>query len=81
MPEFLEKYKLTEEVLHTKITKWETHFKKLLRQRKVPLIETKVLTSWNARLIFGLTQSYGLWNKNVPGGSRNRLSFYQNGCL
>ena len=57
-PEFLEKHQLTEEALHTKKTEWETHFKELLRQREVPLIDTKILTSWNAQLIVGLTQSY-----------------------
>jgi uncharacterized protein YyaL (SSP411 family) len=64
-PEFLEKHQLTEEALHTKKTEWETHFKEFLRQREVPLIDTKILTSWNAQLIVGLTQSYEAFGTKI----------------
>ncbi|MDA7693584.1 thioredoxin domain-containing protein [Flavobacteriaceae bacterium] len=57
-PDFFNKHQLTEETLYIKKSKWETQFKELLLQREVPLIDTKILTSWNAQLIVGLTQSY-----------------------
>ena len=57
-PDFFNKHQLTEETLYIKKSKWETQFKELLLQREVPLNDTKILTSWNAQLIVGLTQSY-----------------------
>ena len=56
--EFLENHQLTIESLNKKKTAWETSFREMLSQREIPLIDNKILTSWNAQLIVGLTLAY-----------------------
>ena len=57
-PEFLKNHQLSLPSLNEKKTAWETYFRQLLDQREIPLIDNKILTSWNAQLIVGLTLAY-----------------------
>ena len=52
------KYKLTEQMLDTKKYNWERQFAVLKEEREFPLIDTKIITSWNALLISGLITAY-----------------------
>ncbi|MDG1023185.1 MAG: thioredoxin domain-containing protein [Flavobacteriaceae bacterium] len=55
---FLEQHKIDKETLEAKKETWISKLKVEMQQREFPLIDTKIITSWNALLIVGLTQAY-----------------------
>jgi len=55
---FLKKHQISKEELTAKRSAWEMYLKQLLSQREFPLIDNKILTSWNAQLVHGLTQAF-----------------------
>ena len=54
----LKKFSLTNEQLKKKINTWETNFLALKEKRDFPLIDKKIITSWNAQMILGLLSSF-----------------------
>ncbi len=54
----LKKFSLTNEQLELKIKTWETNFSALKEKREFPLIDKKIITSWNAQMILGLLSSF-----------------------
>ena len=55
---FLKQYKIDRETLEAKQKSWISKLKVEMQKREFPLIDTKIITSWNALLIVGLTQAY-----------------------
>lgn len=55
---FLSRHQITREALQTKKEGWHEGLKAQMATREFPLIDTKILTSWNALLVVGLTQAY-----------------------
>ncbi|MGA1776675.1 MAG: thioredoxin domain-containing protein [Flavobacteriaceae bacterium] len=55
---FLSRHQITWEALQTKKDLWHKGLKAQMASREFPLIDTKILTSWNALLVVGLTQAY-----------------------
>jgi len=54
----LEKFALSEDELSKKRQGWEKQFEIIKQQREFPLIDNKIITSWNAQLITGLVSAY-----------------------
>ena len=54
----LKKFSLTNEQLEDKIKAWGINFLALKEKRKFPLIDKKIITSWNAQMILGLLSSF-----------------------
>jgi len=54
----LKKFSLTKDQLEEKIKTWEINFSELKKKREPPLIDKKVITSWNAQMILGLISSF-----------------------
>jgi uncharacterized protein YyaL (SSP411 family) len=55
---FLEKHQISKINLEEKRKYWITAMKVQMEKREFPLIDTKIITSWNALLVVGLTQAY-----------------------
>ena len=56
------KYKLTEKQLNEKRADWENQFEALKNEREFPLIDNKIITSWNALTVSGLLSAYGAFD-------------------
>jgi uncharacterized protein YyaL (SSP411 family) len=56
------KYKLTEKQLKEKRADWENQFAALKNEREFPLIDNKIITSWNALTVLGLLNAYGAFD-------------------
>ena len=54
----LKKFSLTNEQLEDKIKTWGINFLALKEKREFPLIDKKIITSWNAQMILGLLSSF-----------------------
>ena len=54
----LNQYKLTSNQLTEKQQNWETQFEILKQEREFPLIDKKIITSWNAQMVTGLLNAY-----------------------
>ena len=54
----LKKFSLTKDQLEEKIKTWEINFSELKKKREPPLIDKKIITSWNAQMILGLISSF-----------------------
>lgn len=52
------KYGLTAEALEAKKEGWEKQFAALKEKREFPLIDTKIITSWNAIMVSGLINAF-----------------------
>jgi len=56
------KYKLTVKQLNEKRADWKNQFEALKNERDFPLIDNKIITSWNAMTISGLVNAYGAFD-------------------
>jgi uncharacterized protein YyaL (SSP411 family) len=56
------KYKLTEKQLNDKRADWENQFAALKNEREFPLIDNKIITSWNALTVSGLLSAFGAFD-------------------
>ena len=54
----LNQYKLTSNQLTEKQQHWKTQFEILKQEREFPLIDKKIITSWNAQMVTGLLNAY-----------------------
>ncbi|NND16830.1 MAG: thioredoxin domain-containing protein [Eudoraea sp.] len=55
--EFLEKWGITEEALSEKVLSWKQKLLDVRNQRSAPRLDSKILTSWNALVIKGLSNA------------------------
>jgi len=55
---FLSRHQISQKTLQIKKELWHKELKALMAKRVFPLIDTKILTSWNALLVVGLVQAY-----------------------
>jgi uncharacterized protein YyaL (SSP411 family) len=56
--ELIRNFNINEEQLSDKKSTWEAQFETLKSEREFPLIDTKIITSWNAQMISGLLSAY-----------------------
>ena len=56
--QFVEFYNIKEKRWEEIKNNWEFNIKKITKARDFPLIDNKIITSWNALTILGLTKSY-----------------------
>jgi len=59
------KYKMQISKLRSKIISWEKQFESIKEKRKFPLIDYKIITSWNALAISGLISAYEAFGDNT----------------
>ena len=55
---FLKKYSITNDQIVEKQKLWENKFSILKEEREFPLIDKKIIASWNAQMILGLMNSF-----------------------
>ena len=55
---FLKKYSITNDQIVEKQKLWENNFSILKEEREYPLIDKKIIASWNAQMILGLMNSF-----------------------
>ncbi|MDA0793603.1 MAG: thioredoxin domain-containing protein [Bacteroidetes bacterium] len=61
----LKKYGLSEQEINQKKVEWESAFENLKQQREFPLIDNKIITSWNAQLVSGLLTAYEAFQEDA----------------
>jgi len=59
------KYGIQISQLRIKIRSWEKQFESLKEQREFPLVDNKIITSWNALAISGLVSAYEAFGDDV----------------
>ena len=62
---FLKKHAISSNQLNQKRDAWEVQFETLKCQREFPLVDTKIITSWNALMISGLVSAYEAFGDTV----------------
>jgi len=60
----LSKFELTAGQFQEMSMKWEEQFAALKSKREFPLIDTKIITSWNAQMVSGLLTSYEAFSED-----------------
>ena len=58
-------FNITEPEFIDKRSAWETQFESLKINREFPLIDTKIITSWNAQMISGLISAFGAFQDDT----------------
>ena len=61
----LKKYSLTTDQLNKKREAWEIKFESLKKDREFPLIDNKIITSWNALMISGLVCAFEAFGDTI----------------
>ena len=59
------KYGISISQLKIKILAWEKQFESIKKQREFPLVDDKIITSWNALAISGLVSAYEAFGDDV----------------
>ena len=78
---FLEKHKIDKETLEAKAKIWISRLQKEMLQREFPLIDTKIITSWNALLIVGLAHAYEAFgDSQFLEEAKRTYSFLKENC-
>ena len=60
----LKKYQLTKKELIQKKGSWEKQFESIKQNREFPLVDNKIITSWNAQMVSGLISAYEAFTDN-----------------
>ena len=79
--DFLKENNSSKKEFEKKYNLWRSRIKKIVGKREFPLVDSKIITSWNALVVVGFTQAYEAFND--PEFLMNALdtyAFLKNNC-
>ena len=63
--EFISENNLTEEVFNEKLSNWVSILKEAKKDKKKPILDYKIVTSWNGLMISGYVDAYKAFNDEI----------------
>ncbi len=63
--EFISEHNLTEEVFNEKLSNWVSILKEAKKDKKKPILDYKIVTSWNGLMISGYVDAYKAFNDEI----------------
>ena len=63
--EFISEHNLTEELFNEKLSNWVSILKEAKKDKKKPILDYKIVTSWNGLMISGYVDAYKAFNDEI----------------